>query len=87
MFFAPFLGTANVVRIFLINKVINNLLDRRIGFEDIDYLCRGQHFGTMSKRFRIHPVAAGLLLIWPRTACAVRAWTSSATPQSRRRHP
>ena len=30
MFFAPFLGTANVVRIFLINKVINNLLDRRI---------------------------------------------------------
>ena len=63
MFFAPFLGTANVVRIFLINKVINNLLDRRIGFEDIDYLCRGQHFGTMSKRFRIHPVAAGLLLI------------------------
>ena len=26
MFFAPFLGTANVVRIFLINKVINNLL-------------------------------------------------------------
>ena len=43
MFFAPFLGTANVVRIFLINKVINNLLDRRI--------------------FRIHPVAAGLLLI------------------------
>lgn len=63
MFFAPFLGTANVVRIFLINKVINNLLDRRIGFEDIDYLCRGQHFGTMSKRFRIHPVAAGLLLV------------------------
>ena len=63
MFFAPFLGTANVVRIFLINKVINNLLARRIGFEDIDYLCRGIQKGNMRKRFRIHPVAAGLLLI------------------------
>ena len=63
MFFAPFLGTANVVRIFLINKVINNLLARRIGFEDIDYLCRGIQNGNMRKRFRIHPVAAGLLLI------------------------
>ena len=63
MFFAPFLGTANVVRIFLINKVINNLLARRIGFEDIDYLCRGIQKGNMRKRFRINPVAAGLLLI------------------------
>ena len=63
MFFAPFLGTANVVRIFLINKVINNLLARRIGFEDIDYLCRGIQKGNMRKRFRINPVAAGLLLV------------------------
>ena len=63
MFFTPFLGTANVVRIFLINKVINNLLARRIGFEDIDYLCRGIQKGNMRKRFRIHLVAAGLLLI------------------------
>ena len=63
MFFTPFLGTANVVRIFLINKVINNLLARRIGFEDIDYLCRGIQKGNMRKRFRINPVAAGLLLI------------------------
>ena len=63
MFFAPFLGTANVVRIFLINKVINNLLARRIGFEDIDYLCRGIQKGNMRKRFRIHPVTAGLLLV------------------------
>jgi hypothetical protein len=30
MFFIPFLGTANVVRIFLINKVINKLLLKRI---------------------------------------------------------
>ena len=30
MFFAPFLGTANVVRIFLINKVINKLLHNGI---------------------------------------------------------
>ena len=63
MFFTPFLGTANVVRIFLINKVINNLLARRIGFEDIDYLCRGIQKGNMRKRFRINPVAAGLLLV------------------------
>ena len=30
MFFTPLLGTANVVRIFLINKVINKLLVKRI---------------------------------------------------------